>query len=212
MINQIEVGGFDRNFSYLIGDEETKEIAVVDPDDCDLLFDEIEDGFFNVKMVLLTHSHFDHVSGVPKMIKKYGIPVYMHEYGRGKLPIPDDMFVWMKDGDKLTIGGMKIEVWHTPGHSDDAVCYFAKDANEIGLITGDTLFVEGCGRADLEKSDVEELWKSLQKIKKLPDDVKIYPGHDYGSRQISDVGFEKANNKYLLCKDFEEFRKLRMKK
>lgn len=211
MIRQIQIGGFDKNFSYLIGDEDTKEIAVVDPDNAELLFDEIDDAFFDVKMILLTHSHFDHVAGVPKMIERYGVPVYMHENGRGKLEAPDDMFVWLKDGDKLKIGGIDVHILHTPGHSDDAVCYFLKDQREEALLTGDTLFVEGCGRADLNKSDVMELWKSLQKIKKLPDDVKIYPGHDYGSRPFSDVGYEKTHNKYLLCKSFEEFKQLRMK-
>ena len=70
--------------------------------------------------------------------------------------------------------------------------------------------MEGCGRADLSGSDVEELYDSLERIKELPDETEVYPGHDYGSKPVSTLAWEKKHNKYFLCKDFEEFEKLRM--
>ena len=212
MIRQIPINGFDENFSYFL--ISGRDVAVVDPGDVGHLVAEIEQDDLAVKMIILTHSHFDHVAGVPEMLKKYGVPVYMHKNARGRIEVEDEMTVHLDDGDKVRVGDLHFEVLWTPGHLDDSICLYLKRAgDEEGagrLITGDTLFVEGCGRADLEGSNVDDLWKSLQRLKKLPDEVKIYPGHDYGSKPVSTIGWEKIHNKYLKCGSLEEFRKLRL--
>ena len=163
MIQQIHVGGFDDNFSYFIEDSDSKNIAIVDPSNVKLLEAEISKGFFSPKMILLTHSHFDHTEGVSELVKKLAIPVYMHENARGRVNVLDEMAVYIKGGEKIKLENIFIDVIDTPGHIDDAVCFYLKE--DKALLTGDTVFVEGCGRADLEFSKVEDLFKSLQKIK-----------------------------------------------
>ncbi len=208
MIQQIHVGGFDDNFSYFIEDSDSKTIAIVDPSNVKLLESEISKNFFSPKMILLTHSHFDHTEGVAELVKKLAIPVYMHENARGRVNILDEMAVYIKGGEKIKLEDIFIDVIDTPGHIDDAVCFYLKE--DKALLTGDTVFVEGCGRADLEFSNVEDLFKSLQEIKKLPDDTKIFPGHDYGKKPWSTIKDEKKNNPYFKVKTLDDFIKLRL--
>ena len=118
------------------------------------------------------------------------------------------MAVYIKGGEKIKLEDIFVDVIDTPGHIDDAVCFYLKE--DKALLTGDTVFVEGCGRADLEFSNVEDLFKSLQKIKKLPDDTKIFPGHDYGKKPWSTIKDEKKNNPYFKVKTLDDFIKLRL--
>ncbi len=208
MLRQIHVGGFDDNFSYFIEDSDSKNIAIVDPSNIQLLEEEIRKNFLNPKMILLTHSHFDHTEGVAELVQKLAVPVYMHDNARGRVNVPDAMSVYIKDGEKIKLGDINIDVIYTPGHIDDAVCFYIKEFKS--LITGDTVFVEGCGRADLEFSNVEDLFKSLQKIKKLPKETKVFPGHDYGKKQWSTIEYEKKHNPYFKVNTLDDFIKLRI--
>ena len=206
MIVQIPIRGFDKNFSYFIVDEKSKFIAIVDPGDVETLEKRIQSEGWIPSFIVLTHSHHDHVEGVVELVEKYDLPGYMHKNAEGMLKTGDAELHLLEDGEEFVIGGLKVRVMHTPGHIEDAVCYLTGN----DLITGDTVFVEGCGRADLAGGNVRDLYDSLQRVKMLPDDTKIYPGHDYGSKPVSDIAWEKANNKYFLCASFEEFEKLRM--
>ena len=207
MIRQIHVGGFDDNFSYLIEDENNK-IAIVDPSNVKILEAEISQYMLQPKMILLTHSHFDHTEGVDELVSKLGIPVYMHENARGRVDVADEMSIFVKDGDVIKMGDLHINVLFTPGHIDDAVCFYLKELNS--LITGDTVFVEGCGRADLEYSSIEDLYKSIQRIKELPTETKIFPGHDYGKRISSTIKDEMKNNPYFKVGSLKDFIDLRL--
>ena len=133
---------------------------------------------------------------------------------RGRVEVPQELERYVSDGHTVLVGKLKVEVVHTPGHSDDSVCYFISAQQETDgipkLLTGDTLFVEGCGRADLLHGSVKDLYSSLERLKKLPDETLIYCGHDYGSKPVSCIAFEKKYNKYFLCKSFEEFKAKRM--
>lgn len=214
MVRQIAINGYDNNFSYFVSDGLREDIAIVDPGNVPLLLAYIEQDSLIPKMILLTHSHHDHVEGVAELIMRYALPLYMHENAKGRVNISDDMGVFLRDNDEIKIGDLKISVIHTPGHIDDAVCYYI-DEDEASdgvpkLITGDTLFVEACGRADLEYSNVEDLYKSLQKIKALPDNTEIYPGHDYGPKPVSTLAWEKKHNQYIMCKSLTDFIKLRL--
>jgi len=214
MIRQIQINGYDKNFSYFIIDEKSKGCAVVDPGDPAHLIAEIEQDSLVPKCILITHSHFDHVSGVNEMVMRYGVPVYIHKNARGRTEIEEEVFVYVEDKEVIEVGNIDIRVMHTPGHIDDAVCYHIepkKSWDGIGkLITGDTLFVEGCGRCDLEFSNVDDMYDTLNRIKKLSDKTEIYPGHNYGSKKVSTLAWEKKHNKYMKCDGGEEFRTVRM--
>lgn len=214
MIIQIPVEGFDNNFSYFVVDKSKNEIAIVDPSDPERLDEEIRQNGLSPSMVLLTHTHRDHCSGVSAMVERYGIPVYMHKNAAGKVDVMSNYEVLIDEDDSIQLGELKIKILYTPGHADDAICYYIDKKNAADsipkLITGDTLFVEGCGRADLKGSNAEDLFKSLQRIKALPDETEVYPGHDYGSRPFSTIAYEKKHNKFLKCSSLEEFKKLRL--
>ena len=100
----------------------------------------------------------------------------------------------IKDNDKINIGKIKVKVLHTPGHSPGSVCYLFDNK----LITGDTLFVEGIGRMDLPGGDKRAVSESLKKLKKLDENIEVYPGHNYGSKDNSTIGYEKKNNPYMV--------------
>ncbi len=214
MIKQLEIRGFDKNFSYFVGSSKTREILVVDPGDTDHLIAEINHGEFKPQGILITHSHFDHIEGVGPLLKYFEMPVYMHSRALNRVKEAQEWARPLEDGDFVEVGGLKIEVLHTPGHIDDAVCYLIREGEaEDGvakLITGDTLFVEGCGRADLGHSEPEVLYESLQRLKALDPGTKVYPGHDYGSRKVSTIGWELQKNKYMRCETKEDFLRLRM--
>lgn len=208
MIKQIAIRGFDKNFSYFVGDEDSREIVVVDPGDTDHLVAEINLHGYKVKGILITHSHFDHIEGIGPMLEYFEVPVYMHKNAEDRVEAAGKFAMYLDEGNQLKVGELMIDVMHTPGHIEDAVCYLVKEDN--GLITGDTLFVEGCGRADRPGADPEKLYKSLQRLKELPVDMKVYPGHDYGSRKVSTIGWELKKNRFMLCDSLEAFLKERM--
>ncbi len=216
MIKQIYIRGYDKNFSYFVSDGKGKDIAIVDPGDTDHLIAEINVGGLKPKMILVTHSHFDHIEGVGALVKKYGIPVYMHSNAKGRVEAPEELIHYLEDGDEIEIGDLKLKALYTPGHIDDAICYYIDKEQAVDgvpkVLTGDTLFVEGCGRADFPESNVEDLYESLNRLKELPDETEVYSGHDYGSKPVSTIGWEKEYNKYFLAQDFEEFRNRRVSK
>lgn len=201
---QVAVGGYDDNFSYLIGDDDTREVAIVDPDNNEVIMELIEEDRLKPVAILVTHEHHDHTAGAEALSAEYDIPVYIHSDGRRA--VSGVQIEELGDGDVIDVGDVEIEVLHTPGHAPGAVCFLADGK----LLTGDTLFVGGCGRCDLEGSDVEEMYDSLlNRLAKLPDDIEIYPGHDYGDRPFSTIGEEKDTNPYLNCDSLEEFEEKR---
>ena len=100
-------------------------------------------------------------------------------------------------GDKLSVGAVEIEFLHTPGHTPGSQCFRIKNT----LVSGDTLFIDGCGRVDLPGSDAEQMYHSLQKLKALPDDTLLLPGHNYGAVPNATMGEAKQINAYLAVKD-----------
>jgi glyoxylase-like metal-dependent hydrolase (beta-lactamase superfamily II) len=196
---QIPVGSY-RNFAYIVSDEETRLCAVIDPGfGVDKILRLLEDHRLKVKYIIGTHSHPDHIFGCRKLANKTGAKVIMHKQSKAY----KDQTV--EDGDVLTVGSIRIRVLHTPGHTSDSICLLIEDGKRK-LITGDTLFVGGCGRTDLPSGNPEELYDSLfEKLLKLGDDVEIYPGHDYGQRPSSTIGVERLSNYPLTLKSKEAF-------
>jgi len=196
MFKQISVGPMD-NFAYLIGDELTGEAIVVDCAwDIDKILKIAAREKLRIQYIINTHSHFDHTQGNLTMVKYTGAKVVAHVDST----IHKDISV--KDGDILRVGGLKTSVLHTPGHSPDGICLLVGNK----LLTGDTLFVGECGRTDLPGSSPEAMYHSLfEKLMKLPDDVEIYPGHNYGRKLSSTIGYEKNNNYVLKPRSLKEF-------
>ena len=205
LFKQIHVGPM-QNFSYIIGDENAKESAVVDAGwDVDKLIDIAGKEKLNINKIILTHSHYDHAQKADELASKTNSIVYFHEddfneIGR-VIKNPNIKIHKLKDNDEIKIGKIKIKVIHTPGHTPGAVCLLV----EKKLITGDTLFVNAIGRTDLAGGDSLKLFESLQKLKKLNDDVEVYPGHDYGEIPFSTIGGEKKTNPYFKCESKEQF-------
>lgn len=196
-INDKEVGD---NFSYILGDESTKEVIVVDPgyngDHISHLLVDLRYRL-KVKYVVATHHHQDHTGSVDWIKTSFGGEFIAHEMS----PFESDIEV--RDGDIIKVGSVDVHVIHTPGHTPDSICLLAENK----LLTGDTLFIGECGRTDLPGGNVEDMYDSLfNKLMKLNDEIEVYPGHDYGSKPHSTIGDERRTNYTLEKRTLEEFK------
>lgn len=196
-IEQIQVGQM-ANFTYLVIDEEEKEIAIIDPSwDLDKIFEIIKRNSYSVKFIINTHTHFDHVLGNEQVLAITNCQIVQHENSMDRHDIA------VKDGDRIRVGNILIDILHTPGHSKDSICLIV-DSKII--FTGDTLFVGNCGRIDLPGGNVNEMYDSLlRRIIKLNDELIIYPGHNYGMKTVSTIGEEKNTNYVLAPRTLQEF-------
>lgn len=199
IIKQIIVGNL-KNFTYVLADKDTRDGVIIDPSwDVDKVIAIVRKDQLKIKYILNTHSHWDHTCGNKEASQRTGAKIVAHKSSTGNKDIS------VEHGDVLSVGAIKINVMHTPGHCLDSVCYFAENS----LFTGDTLFVGGCGRVDLPGGNATDLYNSFfTKILKLDDSVKIYPGHDYGSRLFTSLRYEKKHNTFLEPRSETEFIKL----
>ena len=207
-IEQIKVGFMDV-FCYLVACSKTKEALFIDPagDEEDLADRVVKKGL-DLKYLVNTHGHGDHTCGNKRMKALTGAKIVMHElddqvfnspegqemsraWGFEPSP-PADLIV--KDGDLIVAGDVSLKVIHTPGHSPGGICLLS-DGN---LFTGDTLFVGGIGRTDLPGSSERQFMKSIkEKLFTLPETTIVWPGHDYGDKPKSTIGWEKATNPWV---------------
>ncbi len=204
-IVQVEVGLL-QNFSTLIA--AGRECAIVDPAfEVDRLLTVVRERGWTVRSVLVTHSHHDHIDGVAELCAATSALVYVGagELERLRAAAPAAMVQPIADGEAIPLGEHRIVALATPGHTVDGRSYFTGNA----ILTGDTLFVGGCGRTDFPGGDAPTLWRSLQRIASLPEETRVYPGHDYGATPTSTVGWEGTHNPYLLCRSESEFVALR---
>jgi glyoxylase-like metal-dependent hydrolase (beta-lactamase superfamily II) len=183
------------NFSYIIGDEDTKEAVIVDPSyNAEKIIPIIEREGLKVKYIINTHSHGDHIYGNQSVADRFGAQIVAHR----KATV--DKQISVDEGDVLAFGRVKIKVLYTPGHTFDGICLLVDGK----LLTGDTLFVGECGHTKRGSSAL--LYQSLMgKLKKLDDDIEVWPGHDYGDKQHSTIGWEKKTNYTLEERTLDEF-------
>ena len=205
IFKQVHIGPM-QNFSYIIGDETSQEAAIIDAGwDSDKLIDICKRESLKITKIILTHSHYDHTQKADELASKTNAAIYFHEDDSneiGKMIKNSNIKTMkLKSNDEIKVGKIKIRVTHTPGHSPGAVCLLAENK----LITGDTLFVNAIGRVDLPGADALQMFESLQKLKKLDDDVEIYPGHDYGDVPFSTIGEQKKTNPYFKCETKGQF-------
>ena len=172
------------NYSYLIIDEENNIACVVDPSEADPIIEYLENTQIKLKFILNTHHHYDHVGGNQKLKEKYGASIVGYKGDRERIPgidiLVDDQKTWMHEN-------FEAKVIHVPGHTLGHICfYFYK---EESIFTGDTLFSLGCGK--IFEGTYSQMFDSLMKLKKLPENTKIFCGHEY----------TKQNSKFCIAND-----------
>jgi glyoxylase-like metal-dependent hydrolase (beta-lactamase superfamily II) len=193
IFEQIPVGG-DRNLAYLIGDEESKEAAVIDPAYAPELLIRLAEGFgLTIKYIINTHDHYDHSGGNHIVQKATGAKVAAHASDNPEVPL--------NDGDVLTLGELELKVIHTPGHTQDSICILAENK----LCTGDTLFVGKVGGTDYGEGAHMEYESLHNKLMTLPDNTEVYPGHDVGGKPVSTIKEERETNPFIQQKSFHDF-------
>jgi hydroxyacylglutathione hydrolase len=191
---------------YFAMDSATGQIAVIDPGFWSQRLEEAirRAGPQNIKMILLTHGHFDHIAGVAKIKELTGAPVYFPEKEKDFVfdsslnlmnMMPTGTFdtftpdVYVKEGDEIQLGNTSFKVLETPGHTCGSCCYLTEDA----IFSGDTLFFCSAGRTDFPTGNGADLMKSLRRLAQLPGDYTVYPGHE-GATTLE---YERACNPYL---------------
>ena len=204
-----------RNFAYLIGDRQTGDCVVVDPAYAagDLL-DALEADGMHLSGVLVTHHHPDHVggsmmgfalAGLAELLERAPVPVHVNTHealwvsrvtgiGLGDLTSHENH-------DKVSIGDIEIELLHTPGSQ----CFLVDGRY---LVSGDTLFLEGCGRTDFPGGDSDEMYRSLQRLATLPGDPTVFPGHWYSAEPSASLSEVKRSNYVYRASDLDQWRML----
>ena len=166
------------NYSYLIIDEKNLEACVVDPSEAKPIIDYLSGKNINLKYILNTHHHYDHIGGNTELKKKFGSVVLGFNGDAKRIPEID---ILLKDNEIWNSGNFKAKIIHIPGHTTGHICFYFFDENL--LFTGDTLFSLGCGR--IFEGTYEQMFNSLNKIKELPKDTEIYCGHEYTLQNAS---------------------------
>jgi hydroxyacylglutathione hydrolase len=209
---QIEMGPM-QNFVYLIGSAETRKIAVVDAAwEIDKILRLAAQDDMEITHAFVTHTHPDHVGGrfagveiegITELLSgcKAKVVVHKAEAEFLKALLPSDL-IKAESGDKIDVGGLEIQLLHTPGHTPGSQCFLVENR----IVSGDTLFIGSCGRVDLPGSDPEQMYYSLtQKLKALPDDTILFPGHNYSDTATSTIGEQKQNNPYFQFHSLKQF-------
>jgi len=180
------------NFSYLIMCEASGKAAVIDPgpETADRI-GELNMADLEIECIINTHSHCDHISGNRSMVSRFRCKSVSSAVEAGQIPGVDTA---VADNETLMIGSVRLAFLLTPGHTPGSLCVLA---NEKYLFTGDTLFIGDCGRTDLPGGSNADMFRSMQRLKSLPDSLTVYPGHDYGDKVCDTLANQKKSNKCL---------------
>jgi len=194
-IEQVSTGG-DRNFGYLVADDERRKAIIIDPSfSPERLVELAHARKYEIMYVFNTHDHSDHTNGNAAIERLTGRRPLL--YGSTD-PLTG---LRVADGATFPFGGLEAKIIHTPGHTHDSICILVGDA----LLTGDTLFVGKVGGTDLAQGAETEYASLHDKLLPLPDTTRVFPGHDYGTAPQSTIGDERRSNPFLLQPDFESF-------
>jgi glyoxylase-like metal-dependent hydrolase (beta-lactamase superfamily II) len=199
---QIEVGLL-QNFCEILFCPETRAAAIVDPAwEVDRLLREVDARGLRVTHALITHTHEDHIEGVAELVRRTGATVVVSPREAAAVAAEAPVRIDALDGLDVALGRCGVRALDTPGHTVGGTCYLADGF----VITGDVLFVGGCGRTDFPGGDSAAMWHSLQRLMALPEETRVYPGHDYGATPTATLAHELRENPYLRCASVEEFR------
>ncbi len=179
------------NYAYLVSDDASRECAVVDCADPDKVLKAVESNGFRLKAVLTTHWHADHSGGNKEIVRAVpGLRVYGARAEGGRIPALTDP---VEDGDKVRVGSLEARVIGIPAHTNGHVAYFFPALGSV--FTGDTLFIGGCGR--LFEGGAAMMLESLRKLAALPDETKVWCGHEYTEKNLRFALTLEANNQAL---------------
>ena len=165
------------NYSYLIHDELSNIVAIVDPSEFTTCDEIIDKNYKKLDFILNTHHHYDHVGGNADLKKKYNSTILGFEDDRNRIPGIDKV---LKDGQEFKIGNLSFVTIFIPGHTKGHIAFYMK--KERVVFTGDTLFSLGCGR--IFEGTYEQMFQSLNRLKNLPNKTKIYCGHEYTYKNL----------------------------
>ncbi len=177
MLNIEIISCLNDNYSYLLHDKDTNVVAIIDPSDFDQCNQIIKKRYNKLDYILNTHHHLDHVGGNQKLKEKYKSKILGSEIDKDRIPGID---INLKEKQNFKIGKASFEVIFIPGHTKGHIAFYFKD--EKIVFTGDTLFSLGCGR--IFEGTYEQMFNSLNKLKNLPDETKIYCGHEYTKKNL----------------------------
>ncbi len=201
---QVQLGPM-QNFVYLIGDPQTRQAAVVDPGwEPDKILKQLDDDGYSLSKIFLTHTHPDHWMGLHGLLGETDVPVYVHAEESDELDVSRANLKPTSGGETVSVGQVPVQLIHTPGHTPGSQCLLARGR----LLSGDTLFIKGCGRCDLPGGDAATLYDSLMRLRQLDDTIVLYPGHDYADVPAIALGEEKRSSPFLKMPTLEDFLRL----
>jgi glyoxylase-like metal-dependent hydrolase (beta-lactamase superfamily II) len=204
MIIKPVIVGWLRTNCYIVGDEATKTCAIIDPGQkADQILEAVAELGLEVKLILLTHGHYDHVMAVPQIVKATGAKVYIHKKDQWLLECDEVLRYgtraegysvphidgFLEDGQTIALGSLTFKVLHTPGHTAGCCVFLCEEA----MFSGDTLFQECCGRTDLETGSLEDILRSLKRLAQLEGNFRVFPGHE----GFSSLEYERQYNPYI---------------
>ena len=214
-IKQIQIGPM-QNYVYVLADIEERKAMLVDPAwDIDALLTELDKEDLELTGALITHYHPDHIGGdfmghhiegVTELLAARGCKLYIHKeeapYVQRQLGLSFTDYVAVDGETTVDLGRIPVRLLHTPGHTPGSQCFLVGGH----LVSGDTLFIGSCGRVDLPGSDPTELYYSLnQKLKQLPDETVLLPGHNYAPERTSTIGRERKSNPYMRFERLDDY-------
>ncbi len=206
-VRQLKLGPMD-NFVYLVGAQGSPDVVVVDPAwDVEAIERAVAEDGKRLAGAFVSHCHFDHINGLPDLLSRHDIPVYAQKAEvefSAELRELKDVLKPLGPGDAVPVGTEVFQALHTPGSH----CLLAGDA----LVSGDTVFINGCGRCDFQGSSPEEMYRSLtQVLLKVPDTARLWPGHDYADVPVTSMGEVRQKNPYFAFNDVASFVAFRMR-
>lgn len=200
-VRQMQLGPM-ANFVYLIGCETTKEAAIVDPGwNADAIVASAERAGYRITTLIVTHSHFDHINATAALQEKTGAAIYANALELPALEKVAGGWRSLDDAEVLAVGAVPVTAMHTPGHTPGSQCLLVGGR----VLTGDTLFIGSIGRCDLPGSDPTALYNSIMRLKSLPSETVLLPGHNYAVRPSSTIGEQAQTNLYLRIPSPEAF-------
>jgi hydroxyacylglutathione hydrolase len=205
VVEQLRLGPL-WNFAYLVGSRTTGEAVVIDPGpDVEALLARAQARRLSITAAIATHFHTDHTGGLALIVQRTGATAFIHHADEpGLRGHYAGALRTVGSGARIDLGGQTIELWHAPGHTPGSMWVVIDGA----AFTGDTLMVGCLGRAGFEDGAAEQMWRTFsEQFPLLPDETRIYPGHDYGPEPTSTAGIERRRNPGLTARTFDEFRR-----